>query len=236
MGKPKGISTRTTSVKAFLDQVSKVPIPADSQTTGRLVFGMDATASREPCWDMACKIQTEMFTETAALGQLQIQLCYYQGYNEFHATDWNQTALQLQEEMISVRCKAGPTQIQRILEHTALQAKNGKVNALVFIGDCMEELADKVLATAGKLALRGVPAFVFQEGYDPIAERTFRQIARITKGVYCRFDQSSAQQLRELLSAVAVYAVGGVRALQSNQQGSSGLNIEIIKQLTNRSA
>ena len=46
-----------------------------------------------------------------------------------------------------------------------------------------------------------------------MAERTFRQIAKLTQGAYCRFDMNSAGQLRDLLRAVAVYAAGGRRAL-----------------------
>lgn len=235
MKKPKSLATHSTSVKAFLDQASKTPVTSNSHTTGRLVFGMDATASREPCWDTACQIQADMFTETAALGQLQIQLCYYQGYNEFHATAWSKNALQLQQQMTSVYCKAGQTQIQRIFEHTALQTGNQKINALVFIGDCMEESADDVLRTAGKLTLRGIPAFMFQEGYNLLAEQTFREISRITRGAYCRFDQSSARQLRALLRAVATYTMGGVQALKSVQQRDSALSNEIIKQLSDQS-
>ena len=55
---------------------------------------------------------------------------------------------------------------------------------------------------------------MFQEGHDPLAENTFRRVANITRGAYCRFDASSAQQLRELLQAVAVYAAGGRKALE----------------------
>ena len=55
--------------------------------------------------------------------------------------------------------------------------------------------------------------FVFQEGYDPVAERAFREIATLTRGAYCRFDASSAAELRDLLRAVAVYAAGGREAL-----------------------
>lgn len=236
MTKPKSISTRSTSVKAFLEQASKVPVPAESKSLGRLIFAMDATASREPCWDMACQIQADMFTETAALGQLQIQLCYYQGYGEFYAKNWTQNASQLQQEMTSVRCKSGQTQIQRILKHTLSQANSHKINALVFIGDHMEELADNLLETAGQLALRGIPVFIFHEGNDPIAEQTFRRISKITKGAYCRFNQSSAEQLRALLNAVAIYAVGGLSALNTHCQRHPHIKNEIIKQLTNQSS
>ena len=235
MTRSKSISTQSSSVKSFLEQASKIPMPSDSESMGRLIFGMDATASREPCWDIACQLQAEMFTETAKLGQLLVQLCYYQGFGEFHTTNWTNNAQQLQDIMTAVRCKAGETQIQRIFEHTLTQSKKNKVNALVFIGDCMEELADKLYAQAGQLALRAIPVFIFHEGYEPMAERTFRQIAQITKGAYCRFDQSSAEHLRALLKAVAIYAVGGLSALKSHSKQEPKISTDLLKQLTDQS-
>ena len=54
---------------------------------------------------------------------------------------------------------------------------------------------------------------LFQRGIDRPAETAFREIARLTKGAYCRFDTGSASQLKDLLTAVAVYASGGRKAL-----------------------
>ena len=36
---------------------------------------------------------------------------------------------------------------------------------------------------------------MFQEGGDPVAEQAFREIARLTRGAYCRFDPGAAHQL-----------------------------------------
>jgi len=88
------------------------------------------------------------------------------------------------------------------------------VNALVYVGDCMEENIDELSDLAGRLGLKGVPVFLFQEGHDPSAERAFRELARLSNGAYCRFNAGAAEQLRELLSAVAVYASGGLKALE----------------------
>ena len=95
----------------------------------------------------------------------------------------------------------------------AARPKRSKVQALVFVGDAMEEKLDDLCQAAGELGLLGVPAFMFQEGYDAIAEQAFREIARLTKGAYCRFDPGAAHQLGELLRAAAAYAAGGMRAL-----------------------
>src|SRR3546814_8666125 len=59
-----------------------------------------------------------------------------------------------------------------------------------------------------ELGVLGVPVFVFHEGGNPIAADAFRQIARLTRGAYCPFDSASADRLKDLLAAVAVYAAG----------------------------
>ena len=66
---------------------------------------------------------------------------------------------------------------------------------------------------AGELGLLGVPVFMFQEGGDPVAENAYREIARLSRGAYCRFDTGAAHELGELLRAVAAYASGGIKAL-----------------------
>ncbi|HJO87790.1 MAG TPA: VWA domain-containing protein, partial [Rhodospirillales bacterium] len=77
----KKLPTKTSSedVQAFLQKVVATPVRKASSEKGRLIFAMDATASREPSWDRACHLQGEMFQETAAMGGLEIQLAYYRG-------------------------------------------------------------------------------------------------------------------------------------------------------------
>ena len=111
-----------------------------------------------------------------------------------------------------------------MLAHARTEGASKPINALVYVGDCMEEEVDDLCGRAGELALLGVPVFLFQEGLDARAEKAFREIARLTKGAYCRFDAGSAAQLRELLAAVAVYAAGGRKALaQLSGQGARAL-------------
>lgn len=189
---------------------------------------MDATASREPTWDQACQLQAQMFAETATLGGLSIQLCYYRGFNEFSASGWLTHAAELHKRMTAVRCLGGHTQISKVLRHAIEETRQDKINALVFVGDCMEEKVDRLCQLAGELSIHNVPVFLFHEGRDPAAEAAYKQIARLTNGAYCPFDAGSAQQLRDLLSAVAVYAAGGRRALEnfSKTRGES------VKRLT----
>lgn len=207
-----------SEIDAFIKKAASLPVSKPAGQTGRLIFAMDATASREPTWDHACHIQAEMFAETAALGGLEIQLCYYRGIGEFKASSWLTDTASLQRKMVAVRCLGGHTQIGRVLKQATAMAKQQRTDALVFVGDCMEEDIDELCQLAGVLGMHGVPAFMFHEGGDTRAGHGFRQIAKLTKGAYCPFDAGSASQLRDLLSAVAVYAAGGRLALERFSQ------------------
>ncbi len=219
-----------SDIQDFLNKVASTPNVRRPDEVGRLIFAMDATASREPQWDSAMHVQAEMFQETAALGGLQIQLVYYRGFGECKASAWYGDSEALLRRMTGVHCLAGRTQIAKVLRHARDEAKKGRVNALVFVGDSMEEDIDRLGEIAGELGLLGVPCFLFHEGDDPTARRAFEQVAKLSGGACCRFDANSAQQLRELLAAVAVFAAGGRRALSDYSQKRGGM----VKQLTHR--
>ncbi|MBB5047158.1 hypothetical protein HNR60_001910 [Rhodopseudomonas rhenobacensis] len=189
---------------------------------GRLVFALDATMSRQPTWDMACSLQAEMFREAAALGSLDIRLVYYRGMNECRASGWISEPAKLATLMAKIDCRGGNTQIGKVLSEARRDAVASGVRAVVFVGDAMEEPADELCVKAGELGLLKVPMFLFQEGYDATAEATFREIARLTGGAWCRFDPGAAAQLRELLRAAAAYAAGGRDALQRLSRTDGG--------------
>ena len=169
--------------------------------------------SRQPTWDMALALQADMFKAVKAVGGLDVQLVYFRGTAECRASKWVRDPDALAALMTKVSCAGGYTQIRKVLSHARGEAGKRPVSALVYVGDCMEEEIDDLCGRAGELSLLGVPVFLFQEGVDERAAAAFREIARLTKGAYCRFDAGSAAQLRELLSAVAVFAAGGRRAL-----------------------
>jgi hypothetical protein len=204
----------SADVAEFLDKLARTPAVRPAGGRGRLIFAMDATASREPTWDRACHIQGQMFEETASLGGLEVQLVFYRGFGECRASPWVVSSQDLVAKMTSVRCLGGQTQIARVLKHAVAETGKVKVNALVFVGDCMEEDVDELCHIAGQLGVLGVPCFMFHEGNDPVARSAFTQVAKLSGGAYCSFDASSAHMLRELLSAVAVFAAGGRRALE----------------------
>jgi hypothetical protein len=203
----------SADVDAFLDDLRRAPAVRPENGRGRLIFALDATASRERTWDRACRIQGEMFEATVALGGLDVRLVFYRGFDECKASRWMQSAAELQRTMRAVSCIGGETQIERVLEHAIAETKKQRVHALIFVGDAMEENVDRLCKLAGELGLLGTPVFVFHEGKDAAAETAFRQIAKLSRGAYLSFDLASADRLKELLAAVAVYAAGGYRAL-----------------------
>lgn len=217
-------------ISDFLAQVGEVSAGPGGRARGRLIFALDATASRQPTWDRAAALQGEMFRAAASLGGLQIQPCFYRGFGEFKAGPWFRESDALVRLMSTVTCRAGQTQITKVLQHAINMTRQECVAALVFVGDCCEEDVDGLSTLAGELGLLGTRAFMFHEGSNPVAAFALREIARLTNGVYCRFDTGSANALRDLLRAVAAYAAGGLPALEAMQSQSEHVKL-IARQL-----
>jgi hypothetical protein len=201
------------SVGAFLARAHAVPAPAAG--TGRLIFALDATMSRQPSWDLACQLQSEMFDAAGAAGRLEVQLVYFRGHGEARASSWLSSTGALKRAMTGLGCRGGLTQIGKVLAHAEREASKRPIAALVYVGDTMEEDIDRVCDQAGRLGLRGTRAFMFLEGRDPVAERAYREIARLTGGVLLPFDPRAADELRGLLGAIGAFAAGGRAALEA---------------------
>lgn len=212
---PASQGAASRDVDLFLDKARSVQAPAADALTarGRLLFCMDATASREPTWDQASRIQGDMFVAAEKLGGLAVRLAFYRGFDEFKVSKWATNGVELARLMARVDCLAGQTQIARSLAFAVDEAATSRLHAMVLVGDAFEEEIDSIGPGAGKLGLLGVPVFAFQEGGDPSATRAFRQIAKLSGGRHCVFDSASPDELRRLLGAVAAYAAGGAAAM-----------------------
>ena len=217
----------STEIDAFLTKMQGLTAKATA-IGGRLIFALDATASRQPTWDTACELQAQMFREVATIGGLSVQLVYYRGLAECRSSRWVTQPEHLAGLMERVDCRMGHTQIGKVLTHARHESELLRVEALVFVGDAMEENPDDLAHDAAALGKAGVPAFMFQEGTDRKVEAVFREITQLTKGAYCRFDPGAAQQLGQLLRAVAVYATGGMAALESRTDAGA---VKLLAQL-----
>ena len=186
------------------------------ETRPRLLFAIDATASRQPTWDQASHLQQEMFLSSQQTASLTVQLCYYRGFHDFFTSAWLSNSTELAKLMSGVQCEGGHTQIGRLLKHAQAEHRKAAIKALVFIGDAVEENPDTLGELAGQCGLLKLPLFMFQEGRDRLVQQTFSHMARVSGGAFAHFDVNSAGTLAALLGAVARYAAGGRTALENN--------------------
>lgn len=210
-------------IEAFVRQARAAIAPGGS---GRLILALDATMSRQPTWDLACELQGQMFDAVAKTGLLKVQLVYFRGFGECRSSRFVADTNALKQLMSRIDCRAGHTQVGKVLAHALNAAEDAKVAAVVYIGDAMEEKLDDLAEKAGRLGLRGVPVFVFQEGRDRGAEVAFKEIARLTRGAWFRFDRDAASMLAKLLASIAVFATGGLKALEARNRPEDRLMIE----------
>jgi len=226
-GRDDKLATRrseSAAIDAFVRQARALASPTTG--SGRLILALDATMSRQPTWDLACTLQAEMFDAVGKAGGLAVQLVYFRGFGECQASRFVTDTGALKHLMTKIDCRGGHTQIGKVLSHALKHTGQQKVNALVYIGDAMEEKVDDLADKAARLGLHGTPVFAFQEGQDAAAEIAFKEIARLSKGAWFRFDRSSASTLARLLSAVAVFATGGLKALAARGTAEDRLLIE----------
>lgn len=212
-GAPATSRSPDAAIDAFVNSARTIGPSATAQGRARLVFALDATMSRQPTWDLACRVQGEMFKTTAEVGALAVQLVYFRGFDECRASRWVIAPAALTNLMTQIDCRGGHTQIARVLRHVRGETQSSAVKAVVYVGDAMEEPIDDLCALSGELGLLGVRTFMFHEGHDPVAAQAFQEIARLTGGAYARFDANAPQSLAGLLRAVAAYATGGLDAL-----------------------
>jgi len=222
MAKPPSRQSSSGEIQRFLQQSKNISTFVERQP--RLIFAIDATASRQPTWDIACHLQSEMFLATDKVASLSVQLCYFRGFHDFSASSWLNDSAELARQMAKVQCEGGRTQIGRLIKHALAAHNQIPIRAVVFIGDAMEESADSLCKLAGQSGLLKLPLFMFQEGRSRAATQTFGEMARLSGGAFAHFDQQSADTLAALLGAVASFAAGGRDALLKD-------NSEIAKQL-----
>lgn len=207
-------------IAAFVKKVGALARPNAAQD-GRLLFALDATMSRQPTWDLACSLQAEMFRAIPKPSALQVQLLYFRGFGECRASKWVLDGDALAKLMSGIDCRGGNTQISKVFAHARAEHARRRINAVIYVGDAIEENVDALSEQAGQLGLLGLPMFVFQEGRDAGVEAAFRGFARLSKGAYARFDATAPQELAALLKAVAAYASGGRNMLKLQASGEA---------------
>ena len=205
---------------ALLPGAARSDLPATTPTRPRLIFGFDATASREPAWDAARKVTDSLFR--ALPGELDVALAVHGGSLLHTFTDFTSNAATLRDRAAAIRCISGRTQLLPILSR-ALGAPG--VRVVTYIGDVFEESPGRARRLADAMGARGIRLIVLHDVADWLARRDaelFQDLARRTGGCVLPFDANAPDRLRELLAAVAVYAVGGTDLLERKRADLPG--------------
>ena len=209
-------------MSAFVSKARALKRVADAQN--RLIFALDATASREPTWHVARTMHQALFDVATEDATFALQLCYFRGLMEFEATPWITKPGPLLDALNAVYCQGGATQIERVLRHALGEFEgSSSIKAIVYIGDACEENADTLNALAVQCRLARRPLLLFQEGSDAAASRWFASMAALSGGAHVQLDDASGDRLRELLKSAVRFVLGGRKALQGSRRESDKL-------------
>jgi hypothetical protein len=228
------LTTAVTSAAAALPvAIGHAEPPADTgaATRPRLVFAVDATASREPAWAAARQVTDSLVK--ALPGELDVALAVHGGSRVHTFTEFTSNAAILRDRAAGVTCEAGFTRLLPIL---SASLKQQSVRVVVYIGDVFEESQASGRNLADPMGARGIKLFVLHDTIDASARRdaeVFWDLAKRTGGCVLPFDASAPDRLRDLLAAVAVYAVGGERLLRERRQALPGA-VALLEHLDRR--
>lgn len=216
-----------SAIATLPDRLATIPAPGPTALTAaavpgrpRLVFGFDATASREPAWAMARQVTDALVK--ALPGELDVALAVHGGSRMHTFTEFTADPNALRDRAASIKCMAGHTQLLPILSRSL--ASPG-VRVVTYIGDVYEESPHRGRKLADGLGRRGIKLVVLHDTADWAARRDaelFLDLARRTGGCVLPFDASAPGRLRDLLAAIAVYAVGGAELLQDKRDELPG--------------
>jgi hypothetical protein len=198
----------------------------------RMILALAAEADDGFIWDRIKMLQTKMF----AAGPVQIKFAYFgrEGplqTRPYVATNWVTTADDMADMMDRGRagCVCGCyVQISDILQHALQETRQGRVQAVVIVGDHFHGSLDNAVAIAKQLRAAGTRLFLLQQGSSP-TERAFRTLAEETGGAYYQFNphiERVAERLPGMLEAVTHFAIGGMAALEARDTESAVLLLE----------
>jgi hypothetical protein len=226
-----------SAVKAAASSLLPVLGHADPpQETGtpprpRLIFAVDATASREPAWAAARQVTDALVK--ALPNKLDVALAVHGGSHVHTFTAFTSDASTLRDRAAGVACIPGTTRLLPIL---SASLKRQAVRVVIYIGDVFEESILQGRRIADDMGRQGTKLIVLHDTSDPSARRdaeVFWDLAKRTGGCVLPFDASSTGKLRDVLSAVAVYAVGGEKLLRERRHELPGA-VALLDHLDNR--
>jgi hypothetical protein len=197
------------------------PVVADLPRA-KVVFGMDGTASREDAVRTSIPLTDALLASMP--GQLDAAFAVHGGGKLHTFTRFTRDASKLRDRAASVRCMAGGT---RMLDMLSRVLETEGVTVVVYVGDVFEESEKQARKLAALMAARNIRLIILQDaphlspldyGGPYVETNIFAEMAALTGGCVLPFEASALPRLRDLLSAVAVLAVGGTPMLAAKQE------------------
>jgi hypothetical protein len=217
-GEAPGLQTRQEGKRQLLGSGPTKESPVLPVKRGRLLLGVDATASRDRAWNVSIKVTDTLFQ--AVPGRLDVGLAVHGGSRVHTYTRYFPNADKLRDRAAGIRCEAGYTRWLEIFSRATQETPVPEV--IIAIADCFEESKSHASRLADKLKAQGTRVIFLQDGCDGEAADVFANIAARTGGAVLPFDASAVDKLRELLGAVAVLAVEGEKVLEEKQETLPG--------------
>jgi hypothetical protein len=202
---------------------AKPPPPPQPAARSKLVFAFDATSSRQHAWDTAVPLTDSLLS--ALPDQLDVALAVHGGEKVHTFTSFTSDAGKLRDRAAGVQCIAGET---RLLEILGRVLKIKDVSTVVYIGDIFEESERHGRKYADALKVNGTRLIIlhdYRPGRFSNEKGIFAEMAARSGGTVLPFEASSLPKLKELLSAIAVLAVGDVPALAAQQETMPGARL-----------
>ena len=213
--------TPPAKLDAFLDQLA-TQLPR----SGKLIFGIDATATvnRRGTGPASCRA---ICSRSRRRRQLEIQLVYYP-----------RVARRVQNLGWMTDSKSSPPSWRRSCAKPATRRseKSSITSTASTTGSLLPRSCSLATpwrrsstSSARSPASCACRLSCFRRAKTSRRSRVPRDRAKITHGAYARFDAGAADQLRDLLKAVAAYAVGGRQALEKSTNTGAVLLLKQLK-------
>ena len=215
-------------------------IAAPDNEPPRVILAL-ANHGRSPGWDHAKVLQQQMFDAATGVG-LEMKFASYgpddaAGVRRCRITTrWITNADEMSGLMDRAECNCGCyVHIRDVLAQAVKENEERPMRAVVVVGDVFHDDQDnfyEAAISANQLRRAGTRLFLIQQGDDPVTAHKLEYLAKVSGGVYFRFDpKTQERQFSEMWRAMSAYSTGGEEAVKATGGQAATLLLEHLKQI-----
>jgi hypothetical protein len=177
-------------------------IAAPDNKPPRVILAL-ANHAQTAGWDRAKVLQREIFTKGAGIG-LEMKFAFYGADNAAGVrrcritTRWITDPDDMAGIMDRAECNCGCyVNVRDVLAQAVKEAEERPLRAVIIVGDAFHDDLDgldEAAISANRLRRAGTRVFLMQLGDDPHTARKLQYLARVSGGVYFRFDPRTQER------------------------------------------